>query len=128
MPSIYETMQLPDYDKLCFLLFSHEESSGVQRQEKQYLGRALGMELKPQGIHSLVICPGNMETEMNVRDGDHPGKVGLLPYLDMEKLTRKALEKAEKGTGVYTPGSFYKVYRFFSKLLPHRLMMKITAL
>lgn len=93
-----------------------------------YLGRALGMELKPQGIHSLVICPGNMETEMNVRDGDHPGKVGLLPYLDIDKLTRKALEKAEKGTGVYTPGSFYKVYRFFSKLLPNRLMMKITAL
>lgn len=93
-----------------------------------YLGRALGMELKPQGIYSLVICPGNMETEMNVRNSEHPGKVGLLPYLDIEKLTRKALEKAEKGTGVYTPGGFYKVYRFISKLLPHRLMMKITAL
>lgn len=94
----------------------------------KYLSRALREELKPVGINSLVICPGNMETEMNIRAGDHAGKVGILPYLDVPKLTRMALKKAESGAGVYTPGKFYKCYRFASKILPHSLMMKISAL
>ena len=32
-----------------------------------------------------------------------------LPFLDMKKITRESLKKAEKGSGVYTMGSVYKL-------------------
>lgn len=44
----------------------------------------------------------------------------------MDVITAKALEKAEKGRGVYTPGNFYKFYRVISKMMPSSWMMKIA--
>ena len=32
-----------------------------------------------------------------------------ISFLDMKKITRESLKKAEKGSGVYTMGSVYKL-------------------
>lgn len=50
--------------------------------------------------------------------GRQSQKIGKLPFLDMSEITAKALEKAEKRKGVYTPGIFYKSYRGVSKIFP----------
>lgn len=94
-----------------------------------FLARALHEELRPLKINSLLICPGNMDTEMNpqVRDASEKGKSNYLPYLNVPKLVRRALEKAERGTAVYTPGLFYKAYHGVSKLFPQALMVKLAA-
>ena len=42
----------------------------------------------------------------------------------MSKITVKALEKAEKGGEVYTPGAFCKSYQVVSKIFPSLWMMR----
>lgn len=92
-----------------------------------YFGKALREELLEKDINLLLLCPGNMDTEMNPKgQGRQSQKINKLPFLDMSKITIKALEKAEKGRGVYTPGMFYKSYRVVSKIFPSLLMMKLA--
>ncbi len=88
-------------------------------------GQILHAELKKQGINVMVLSPGNMNTEMNVRGGEGE-KAGCLPYLDLKKITRAALKKAASGKRYDTPGCFYKGYRFLSKPIPHSLLIKTT--
>lgn len=90
--------------------------------------KALRRELKPRQIKVLLLCPGNMDTEMNIRSNvkEKHSKIAKLPYLNLNKETRKALKKAEHGQGVYTPKLFYKGYRLLGKLLPSSLMMYLT--
>ena len=89
-----------------------------------YWGKALREELIGKDINILLLCPGNMDTEMNPKGQD--GKAGGLPFLDMKKITLKALKKAARGSAVYTPGAFYKLYRVTGKLAPSSLMVKIV--
>ena len=92
-----------------------------------YFGKALREELLDKEIHVLLLCPGNMDTEMNPKgQGRQSQKINRLPFLDMSKITVKALEKAEKGTGVYTPGMFYKSYRVVSKIFPSLWVLKLA--
>ena len=92
-----------------------------------YFGKALREELLAKKINVLLLCPGNMDTEMNPRgQGRQSQKINGLPFLNMDKLTWKALELAERGKGVYTPGWFYKGYRITAKLVPSAWMMKIV--
>ena len=93
-----------------------------------YFGKALREELYKKEINILLLCPGNMDTEMNPKGkGRQSQKISRLPFLDMEKLTIKALELAEKGRGIYTPGWFYKGYQVVSKMLPSAWMIKMTG-
>jgi short-subunit dehydrogenase len=94
----------------------------------KFLTRALREEVKEKGINVCLLCPGNIDTEMNIRSEAkmQKTKVSRLPYLDMKKLTVKALQKAESGKSVYTPGTFYKIYRLLGKVFPTSFMMKLT--
>lgn len=51
----------------------------------RFLGQALHAEMKKKDIHVLTLCPGNMNTKMNVR-GTVDEKAGRLPYPDMKKI------------------------------------------
>ena len=85
----------------------------------QYLSRALHEEVRKRGIRILMMCPGNMDTEMNPKgQGRQSSRINMLPFLDMNVITEKSLEMAERGKAVYTPGIFYKFYKVSSKLLP----------
>ena len=42
-------------------------------------------------------------------------QINTLPFLDMQKVTKNALARAEHKKAVYTPGRFYKFYRVVSK-------------
>lgn len=93
----------------------------------RFLSRAIREEVKRKGINFLVMCPGNMDTEMNPKGGDSQSPmVDKLPFLDMNKITLKSIKKAKKGKAIYTPGMFYKNYRLFSKILPSSFMIKIV--
>jgi short-subunit dehydrogenase len=91
----------------------------------RFLGQALHTELQAKGINILVLSPGNMNTEMNVKGGADE-KAGNLPYLDLKKITRTSLKRASSRKGFYTPGWFYKGYRLVSKIVPHAIMIKAT--
>ncbi|MDO5517636.1 MAG: SDR family NAD(P)-dependent oxidoreductase [Clostridium sp.] len=92
-----------------------------------YFGRSLREEMKKAGVNVLILCPGNMDTEMNPRGKmTHSKQINLLPYLNMKAVTENSLKRAQNGKAVYTPGAFYKFYRICSKIMPSAFMIKIT--
>lgn len=94
----------------------------------RFLSRALREEMRKKDVNVLMMCPGNMDTEMNPKGGaSQSDKVDKLPFLDMKVITRKSLDKATTGKAIYTPGGFYKLYRLASKVLPSAWMIKIAG-
>lgn len=94
-----------------------------------HLSKCLREELKPLKINVLAVCPGPMNTEFLDVAGISGGKsktFETLPYCNPRKVAYKALEKAGKGRGVYTPRAFFKLYRVLAKLLPHNIVMKFS--
>lgn len=91
--------------------------------------RALGEELRRQGVSVTAVCPGPMDTEfLDVgRIKGRSAAFRLLPYCDPERTARRALECARKGKAVYTPRLFYKFYRLAAKVTPQALMVKFTG-
>ena len=90
--------------------------------------RSIREELKPYKINVLTVYPGNMDTEMNNKKTSKKqgGIISLLPYLNMNKLVKKSLKKAEKGKSFYTPMFFYKCYQVLSKITPFNLLVSFT--
>lgn len=92
----------------------------------RFLARALHEEERKQGVNIMLLSPGNMKTEMFDKNSSG-GKLSVFPYLNLEKVAVKAMEKAENGTVVYTPRAFYKVYRVLAKIVPSAIMVKFTS-
>lgn len=110
--------------------FAPIPNQAVYSASKKYvyfLGKALREESKDKGVNILLLCPGNMNTEMNPQgQGKQSQKINGLPFLDMKAITREALAKAESGKSVYTMGLVYKLFHLGSYLAPS-LMTKIAA-
>ena len=96
----------------------------------KFFARALSKEMEQKDINIMLFNPGNIDTEMNVRKNinERNAKIALLPYLNIEKETRKALKKAQIGKKVYTPLFFYKGYRLLGKIIPSVIMMRFTTI
>lgn len=111
-----------------FIPVAHQAVYSATKAYVRYISRAIAQEVHKDGIHILAMCPGNMDTEMNPKGGtSQSDKVDRLPFLDMKVITKKSIELAQKGQGIYTPGGLYKFYRFASKVLPSALTVKIIG-
>lgn len=92
--------------------------------------RALREELKRKKINVCAVCPGPMDTEFLSIADIPPGAsktFDMLPHIKPDMVARKSLKAAAKGRGVYTPHPFYKFYRVLAKIIPHGIMMKLSA-
>ena len=90
--------------------------------------KSLACELKPRGITVTAVCPGPMRTAFLDAAGI-PGNsktFETLPYDSPEHVAKAAIRAAIRGQRVITPKPLYKLYRVLAKLVPHRLMMKIS--
>lgn len=100
---------------------------GASKAYVRSLAFAIREEERRRGVNIMLLSPGNMDTEMNVR-GSGGGKIGMLPYLNLARTVERALILAERGRGEYTPMMFYKAYRLAAKLVPATLMTRFTNL
>lgn len=91
------------------------------------LSLGLRAELARDGINVLVLCPGNMLTEMNTGPTEAGGVGERLPYLDLPRITKEALRLARAGRAVYTPHPVYKGYRLLAKLAPYQLVARLAS-
>lgn len=94
------------------------------------LSRCMREELKKRRINVLAACPGPMNTEFlalaNITKGASHA-FDTLPRVDPRVMAEKSLIASKKRKGVYTNRFFFKLYRVLAKLLPHRLVMKMSA-
>ncbi len=92
--------------------------------------RALRYELKRKNINVLAVCPGPMDTEFlpvaNIGKGSSH-TFDTLPRVNPTMIAKKSLAASKKGRAVYTGRVFYKFYRFLSRIIPHKILMKLAA-
>lgn len=87
--------------------------------------RALNVELKKRGIRMMAVCPGWVKTEFF----DHAVKDDTITYYNKfftpEQVITRALKDMKRGRDVSVCGFSVRAQVFFTKLLPHKLVMKI---
>lgn len=88
----------------------------------------IGEELRAKGITCTAVCPGPMDTEF-IYLGEIKGKsktFDVMPYCNPAAVVKGSYKAALRGKSCYTPKAFYKFYRLLAKLLPVRLVMKMS--
>ena len=87
--------------------------------------RALNVELKSRGIRMMAVCPGWVKTEFF----DHAVTDNTITYYNKfftpEQVITRALRDMKKGKDVSVCGFSVRAQVFLTKLLPHKLIMKI---
>ncbi len=88
------------------------------------LSRALSVELKPRGITVTCVCPGWVDTGMlpKTKGGETIKYNGLI---SPDLVVDKALRDCSRGKDMSVPGYFAKYFRFYSKITPASLVMKL---
>lgn len=92
--------------------------------------RALRYELKRKKINVLAVCPGPMETEFLSLASIQKGTsrtFDTLPRVNPTMIAKKSLKASRKGRAIYTGRIFYKFYRLLSRIIPHKILMKLAA-
>lgn len=88
--------------------------------------RALNLELKERGITVTAVCPGWIKTDLLQTEMN--GHTIKFPHLAQpDDVARKAVRDAKKGKDLSVYGAYVKAMQFFSKLYPHKWIMKIWA-
>ena len=87
--------------------------------------RALNVELKARGIRMMAVCPGWVKTEFF----DHAVTDNTITYYNKfftpEQVITRALRDMKRGKDVSICGFSVRAQVFLTKLLPHKLIMKI---
>lgn len=87
--------------------------------------RALNVELKKRGIRVLAVCPGWVRTEFFDRAVTDDTITYYNRYFDADEVVARALRDMRKGKDVSVCGFSIRMQVLATKLLPHRLVMKI---
>ena len=87
--------------------------------------RALNVELKKRGIRMMAVCPGWVKTEFF----DHAVTDDTITYYNKfftpEQVITRALRDMKRGKDISICGFSVRAQVFFTKLLPHKLVMRI---
>ena len=87
--------------------------------------RALGVELKKQGVHVMAVCPGWVRTEFF----EHAVKDDTISYynkfFDPDEVVKTALKDMKKGKDISICGFSVQMQVLATKLLPHKTVMHI---
>ena len=87
--------------------------------------RALNVELKKKGIRVMAVCPGWVKTPFFERAVVDDTITYYNRFYTPEQVVRRAIRDMRKGKDLSICGAAVRVQVFFTKLLPHRLVMRI---
>ena len=89
--------------------------------------RSLNAELAPREIHMMAFCPGWVKTEFFDR-AEQTSKTAVTYFNQLftaREVVACALRDSARGRDVCVPGFRIKLQVLLTKLLPHRLVMRI---
>lgn len=101
---------------------------GVYGAGKAYVlsfSRMLGVELKKDGIRVLAVCPGWVKTEFFDRAATDDTITYYNCYATAEEVVERAIRDMEKGKDVSIPKARVRALVLMTKLMPHKMVMKI---
>ena len=87
--------------------------------------RALNVELKKRGIHMMAVCPGWVKTEFFDHAVHDDTIVYYNKFFTAEQVIARALRDMKRGKDVSVCGASIRAQVLLTKLLPHRIVMKI---
>lgn len=87
--------------------------------------RALNVELKSRGIRVMAVCPGWVKTEFFNHAVKDDTIVYYNKYFESTDVVARAIRDMKKGKDISICGFSVRVQVFFTKLLPHKLVMYI---
>ena len=90
--------------------------------------RSLNVELKKRGIRVLAVCPGWVRTEFFDRAATDDTITYYNRYFDADEVVTRALRDMKKGKDVSVCGFSIRAQVLLTKLLPHRIVMKIWCM
>ena len=90
--------------------------------------RSLNVELKKRGIRVLAVCPGWVRTEFFDRAVTDDTITYYNRYFDADEVVTRALRDMKKGKDVSVCGFSIRAQVLLTKLLPHRIVMKIWCM
>ena len=89
--------------------------------------RSLNAELAPREIHMMAFCPGWVKTEF-FDHAEQTSKTAVTYFNQLftaREVVACALRDSARGRDVCVPGFRIKLQVLLTKLLPHRLVMRI---
>lgn len=101
---------------------------GVYGASKAFVlsfSRALNVELKKRGIRVMAVCPGWVKTEFFNHAVKDDTIVYYNKYFESADVVARAIRDMKKGKDISICGFSVRVQVFFTKLLPHKLVMYI---
>ena len=101
---------------------------GVYGASKAFVlsfSRALNVELKAKGIRVMAVCPGWVATKFFDRAVTDDTITYYNRFYTPEQVITRALRDMKKGKDVSICGKQIRAQVLLTKLLPHRLVMKI---
>ena len=126
LPFMHEGGEIYQLDSLSS--FQPVPYIGVYGATKAFVlsfSRALNVELKSRKIKVMAVCPGWVKTEFF----DHAVKDDTIVYYNKfftsEQVITRALRDMRKGKDVSVCGFSIRAQVLLTKLLPHRIVMKI---
>ncbi len=87
--------------------------------------RALNVELRHRGIRVMAVCPGWVKTDFFKRAMKDSTIHYFNRFYTPEQVVQRALKDMKKGRDVSIAGFPVRLQVFLTKLLPHRIVMKI---
>ena len=88
---------------------------------------ALRQELKGQNANVLALCPGGMVTNGAMAEAIYAqGILGGMTTNPLEKVTRKTLDRALNGKGLYVPGILNRALSILGKCIPRSAVAAIV--
>ncbi len=108
--------------------FCPQPRFNVYAASKSYVlsfSRALNCELKERKITVTAVCPGPVDTEFFDIAGDNNNEFKKKLRVPVDKVVDKAIRDAALGNEVSVYGTVMKTAELGSKIVPHKLLMKI---
>lgn len=90
----------------------------------------MNVELKDKGIRTTAVCPGFIKTDLLERAviGAKKGTNNFFGIVTPDVVAKKALKDAKKGKDISVYGLYVKFTHLLSKIVPHKMMMKIWCM
>lgn len=108
--------------------FCPQPQFSVYAATKSYVlsfSRSLASELKPKHIYVTAVCPGPVDTEFFETSGGIQNTLKTKTMVKACVVVRQALHDSMAGKSVSIYGIAMKLSYIGSKLLPHRIIMKV---